>query len=136
MTPTLQTPPCRGSSAETTGWRVDVLPSYLPANSDPVVRKWTFLYRITVTNGSEHPARLISRHWTIVNAHGESDDIRGEGVVGEQPLIEPGESFSYQSFCPLTTCWGTMEGDFTMRATDGERFEIRVERFFLVGPPR
>lgn len=126
--------PCKPSLAETRGWEVSVQPAFVPERSDPMARTWVFSYKIKITNKSEAPARLISRHWVIVSAHGQSDEVRGDGVVGSQPRLEPGESFTYQSFCPLPTSWGTMEGTYSMRTDDGEHFDVAVGRFYLVGP--
>ena len=127
---------CKGSSALTRGWQVDVIPTFIPEHSDPDRRKWVFVYRITVHNRSKQARKLVERHWIIVNAHGSTDEVRGEGVVGEQPLIEPGQAFRYQSFCPLSTSWGTMEGAFVLESDEGDRMEARVGRFYLVGSAR
>ncbi|MGQ0626562.1 MAG: Co2+/Mg2+ efflux protein ApaG [Phycisphaerales bacterium] len=127
---------CKGSTCVTDGWQVDVTPSYLPDQSDPEARRWVFRYRIRISNQSASKARLLARHWVIVNAKGDLDEVRGDGVVGEQPEVPPGESYVYASMCPLDTPWGTMEGAYRMRGEDGTAFEIKVARFYLVGPSR
>lgn len=125
-----------GSVLVTHGVRVAVSPSYLPHDSDPkgdVGRpRWVFAYRVRITNESEHRAHLLTRHWTIVDADGERHEVHGEGVVGHQPDLGPGEHFEYSSYCPLETPWGTMQGEFQFEGADGARFAVPVARFFLV----
>ncbi len=123
-----------GSVSLTRGIRVAVAPSYIPEQSDPGASRFLFRYRITITNESPVQVRLLSRHWIIVDADGERHDVEGEGVIGQQPELAPGGSFTYSSFCPLQTPWGTMEGTFTMRAPGGELFDIQVGRFYLALP--
>ena len=94
--------------------------------------KCVFRYKITMTNVGERAARLLSRHWIIVDADGRREDVRGKGVVGEYPKLAPGESYSYLSFCPLATSWGTMEGSYQFERDDGSRFQVAIGRFFLV----
>jgi ApaG protein len=124
----------RGSSCTTHGFTVQVDPRYLPQNSDPARGAFVFAYHITITNASLRPATLRRRRWLIIDADGERHTVEGEGVVGQEPLLEPGDSYQYTSFCPLETRWGTMEGAYEMEAEDGVRFEIGIGRFFLVGP--
>lgn len=124
----------RGSSCTTHGFTVQVEPRFLPQNSDPARGNYVFAYHITITNGSIRPATLRRRRWVIIDAEGLRHIVEGEGVVGQQPQLEPGDSYEYTSFCPLETRWGTMEGAFTLEGQDGHRFEIEVSRFFLVGP--
>lgn len=149
MTSTALNIPRSGSDAVTSGVRVTVQPSYSSIDSDPVNNYFKFVYRIRITNESETPVQLVSRHWIIVDADGERQEVRGEGVVGQQPVLAPGKSFEYASFCPLPTSWGTMEGTYTMRrirpATDADgkqpgsaradEFDVRIARFFLICPP-
>jgi len=123
-----------GSVSLTRGVRVAVSPSFLPENSDTSLGRYVFGYRIRVTNESDRMVKLLTRRWVIVDADGERNEVEGEGVVGQQPELEPGESFTYASFCPLGTPWGTMEGVYTMRDAGGELFEVNVARFFLVFP--
>ncbi|MDX2115234.1 MAG: Co2+/Mg2+ efflux protein ApaG [Planctomycetota bacterium] len=129
---TTATPPDRGSNVVSNGFRVEVRPEYLAEQSRPAQRKWVFAYRIRILNQSHRRARLRARHWIIVDADGERHDVVGEGVVGLQPTLNPGQQFEYSSYCPLETPWGTMEGSYTFEGDDGETFEVTVGRFFLV----
>lgn len=121
-----------GSEATTEGVRVSVTPSYLPEHSDPLERRFVFAYRIKITNESDRWVKLLSRRWVIVDSLGERQEVVGEGVIGAQPELEPGQSFEYSSYCPLTTPWGTMEGEYTMRLQSSEEFHASVARFYLV----
>lgn len=123
-----------GSDITTAGVRVQVTPRYLPQQSDPEGGKYLFAYSITLTNDTARAVQLRSRRWLIVDADGEAHEVEGEGVVGQQPVIGPGQSFAYTSFCPLPTPWGTMEGAYTMRDEDGSTFPVRIARFYLVSP--
>lgn len=123
-----------GSSALTEGVRIAVQPRFLPEQSDPSIRQFIFAYQVKIHNESEAPIRLINRYWLIVDAQGRSHEVRGEGVVGQQPRIMPGDSHEYSSYCPLPTTWGTMEGKYQMRRDDGTTFEANVARFYLVAP--
>lgn len=127
-----------GSVAITHGFRVSVTPQFLPDHSSVDERRWVFAYRIRIANESERTAQLVSRRWLIINSKGERHEVEGEGVIGQQPTLAPGESFTYSSFCPLDTPWGTMEGRYTMEPT-GELadapFEIEIARFYLVSEP-
>jgi ApaG protein len=125
-----------GSAAETAGWRVTVEPQFVPEQSDADARRFVFGYRVQVTNVSGMIATLRRRHWVIVDAHGRRSEVRGEGVVGHQPRLVPGQSFVYSSFCPIETPWGTMEGSYALETDDGESFEIAVARFYLVAPSK
>lgn len=124
--------PIRRSEAITRGYRVAVEPRYLSDESDPHMRKYVFAYRITITNADGVPAQLMSRRWRIVDAHGRESEVVGDGVVGATPHFSPGDVFEYESYCPLPTAWGTMEGSYTMQDATGERFDIAVPRFYLV----
>lgn len=124
---------------DTRGIRVEVDPVYLPEQSDPegAATKgpvFVFGYTIRITNLGDEPVRLLTRFWRIVDADGEERIVEGQGVVGEQPEIEPGRYHEYSSFCPIETPWGTMEGRYGMRVESGsrERFDVAVGRFFLV----
>jgi ApaG protein len=112
-------------------FRVEVEPHYLPEQSSPAQDVYAFAYTITVTNTGEVPAQLISRHWMIVNAVGEVEEVKGLGVVGHQPLLKPGESFQYTSGCRLRTPTGTMQGSYFCVAEDGERFDVEIPLFVL-----
>lgn len=120
-----------GSEATTEGVRVEVWPAFMAEQSQPDERQWMFSYRVRITNEGSEAATLESRYWLIVDAHGERHEVRGPGVVGQQPRVEAGEAFEYSSFCPLRTAWGTMEGSFQMRRDDGRAFEAVVARFYL-----
>jgi ApaG protein len=121
-----------GSVALTRGIRVAVSPMYLPEQSDPASRRFLFAYKIRIANEGDIGVRLISRRWMIVNAHGEREDVEGDGVVGQQPHLRPGQTFEYSSYCPLNTSWGTMEGSYLMERDDGEFFDATIARFYLV----
>lgn len=123
-----------GSVALTRGVRVAVSPAFIADQSDPSSRRYLFSYRIRITNEGDVGVRLLSRRWIIVNAHGQRNDVEGEGVVGQQPYLLPGQSFEYASYCPLTTPWGTMEGSYQMLRDDGEMFDATIARFYLVPP--
>lgn len=118
---------------------MDVAPRYLSADSDPDARRFVFAYHITITNLGERTVRLVSRRWRIVDASGREHSVEGEGVVGRQPVLEPGQVFEYQSYSPLATAWGTMEGVYVMEilpshGPSAETFEAAVSRFYLVMP--
>lgn len=123
-----------GSEALTRGVRVTVTPTYLADRSEPGAGRFVFGYRIRIANESDRAVQLLSRKWIIVDADGERSEVTGEGVVGQQPRIQPGSAFEYSSFCPLTTPWGTMEGIYQLKGEDGEMFDVPVARFFLVSP--
>ena len=126
-------PPKFGSEAVTDGIRIQVSPRFVPETSDPVGGRFNFEYHVTITNEGGEPVTLRHRHWRIVDGDGEAHEVEGEGVVGQQPTIAPGARFEYQSFAPLMTHWGTMEGAFTFERGDRSAFDARVARFFLVG---
>jgi ApaG protein len=112
-------------------FKVEVQPRYLPEQSAPAQGLWSFAYTITISNSGEVPAQLISRHWIITNELGEVEEVKGLGVMGQQPLLRPGESFEYTSGCRLRTASGTMQGSYFCVAEDGERFEVEVPLFVL-----
>lgn len=105
--------------------------TYLPDESDPGMPVYVFGYRIVITNNGDSPARLLSRHWIIIDANGRREEVEGPGVVGATPRLQPGEKFEYQSFCPLKTKWGTMEGTYRMLRDDGQMFDAVINRFYL-----
>ena len=111
--------------------RVEVQPQYLPEQSAPAQGLYTFAYNITIVNSGDVPAQLISRHWIITNELGEIEEVKGLGVIGQQPLLKPGESFDYASGCRLRTPSGTMQGSYFCVAEDGERFEVDIPPFVL-----
>lgn len=110
---------------------VDVEPQFLPEQSAPGDGVFSFAYTITITNIGEVPAQLISRHWIIADAEGETEEVKGLGVVGHQPLLKPGEAFQYTSGCRLRTPSGTMQGSYFCVAEDGERFDVEIPAFVL-----
>jgi ApaG protein len=112
-------------------FQVEVVPRYLPDQSAPAEGAWSFAYTITITNTGEVPAQLIARHWIITNELGQIEEVKGLGVVGQQPLLRPGESFEYTSGCRLRTPSGTMQGSYFCVAEDGERFEVDIPLFVL-----
>ena len=114
--------------------RVRVRPSFVPEQSNPKAGRWFFSYRIRISNLSEQTVQLISRHWIITDASGSVEEVRGPGVVGEQPILQPGESFEYTSFCSLATPFGSMEGSYQMVAQDGVAFDAEIARFNLCEP--
>lgn len=123
----------RGSETLTEGIRVRVWPRYIPHQSDPGERKFIFAYRIRIANESGSPVRLMSRHWDIVDAAGRRNEVEGPGVVGQRPSLEPGEEFEYESFCPIATPWGTMEGWYLFeRREGGPPIRAIIGRFYLV----
>ncbi len=119
------------SEATTRGVRVHVRSFFLPDRSDPANGQWLFAYRVTVANEGHDTVQLISRHWTIVDGNGEREEVRGPGVVGEQPVLAPGERFEYTSGCPLGTPVGTMTGSYQMRLPDGTMFDAEIATFTL-----
>ena len=119
------------SDTTTDGIRVRVASQFLPERSDPDRGLHFFVYRVQLTNEGEQPARLLSRRWLITDANGETEEVQGPGVVGDQPHLDPGEEYEYMSGCPLETEWGTMEGSYEFERDGGERFEVAIGRFFL-----
>lgn len=113
------------------GIRVRAVAQFLPKESNPSESKFVFAYKITIANEGEKRARLLSRHWVIINGNGDREDVEGPGVVGKFPNIAPGDTFEYTSFCPLDTEWGTMEGTYHMQREDGTMFDVVIGRFYL-----
>jgi ApaG protein len=113
---------------------VHVDTEYAPGRSDPARNQWFFLYTIRVTNEGRHTVQLISRQWIITDQDGEVETVKGPGVVGEQPVLAPGQSFEYTSFCPLTTPIGSMHGSYQMVAANGESFDAEIAPFSLAVP--
>lgn len=114
--------------------RVEVLPKYVPENSDPAQNYYFFSYDVKVTNLSRGPKKLMTRHWIITDGHGHVEHVRGAGVVGLQPTINAGETFSYTSFCPLTTPTGNMRGTYMLLDENEASFEVSIPLFFLRHP--
>lgn len=122
------------SEATTEGVHVHVTARYSEEHSSPLANHWFFLYTIRITNEGAEPVQLLSRHWIITDATGQVREVQGDGVVGKQPVIEPGESFEYTSGCPLETPFGRMEGTYQMVRADGGDFAVRIARFELSEP--
>lgn len=121
-------------SATTEGITVRVQPSYLEEHSRPGDGLWVWRYHVRIENGGDVPVRLVDRRWIIIDGRGDREDVEGEGVVGQQPLIAPGGAHDYVSGCPLPTPSGTMQGNFGMVAADGRRFRVAIPLFDLVSP--
>ncbi len=113
---------------------VAVETSYLPEQSDPESRRFVFAYTITIRNEGTAPARLLRRHWRITDADGKVQEVDGEGVVGEQPHLQPGQRFRYSSGAIIETPVGAMQGKYSMQADDGARFDAPVAPFRLAMP--
>ena len=110
---------------------MSVEPSYLESRSSPHSSQYVWAYRVIIANQSQETVQLLSRHWMITNARGELTEVKGPGVVGEQPVLKPGERFEYTSGAPLNTPSGMMGGAYQMEAANGERFEIEIPTFSL-----
>jgi ApaG protein len=119
------------SEAVTDNVSVEVLSQYSSENSRPREGEWVFQYTVRITNKGTETVQLISRHWIITDAGEETREIKGPGVVGEQPVLAPGESFQYSSWCPLKTPMGTMRGTYQMIRSSGEQFDIVIAPFAL-----
>ena len=119
------------SDTITNGIRVGATAFYLPDESAPEERRFVFGYRIVIVNEGTTTATLRTRHWTIIDGEGVVEEVRGEGVVGQQPRLAPGEGFKYTSYCPLRTEWGTMEGKYQFEGEYGEMFDVKIGRFYL-----
>jgi ApaG protein len=117
--------------AVTGGVTVRVRPTFLPDQSDAARPRYVWAYTVEIENRSEESFQLISRHWIITDAFNRTEEVRGDGVVGEQPTLKPGEAFRYTSSCPLTTTSGAMRGSYQMRAPSGEMFDVRIPEFSL-----
>jgi ApaG protein len=122
------------SEVVTQGIRVRVVSRYDPTRSKPQQNQWFFLYTVHISNEGSVTSQLLSRHWIITDATGHVEEVRGPGVVGEQPVLAPGQSFEYTSGCPLTTPFGTMHGTYQMVTTTGERFDATIAPFTLSEP--
>jgi ApaG protein len=122
------------SDTTTNGIRVQVEARYLAEQSSPRDNQYLFAYRIRISNEGTETAQLISRHWIITDADGHVEQVQGPGVVGEQPLLGPGSSFEYTSFCPLRTSVGTMHGTYQMVKADGDGFDAVIAPFTLATP--
>lgn len=114
--------------------RVEVRTTFLPEQSAPQDQRYVFSYTITIRNEGEVAARLLRRHWIITDADGRVQEVRGEGVVGEQPILAPGQEFEYTSGCVLKTQWGTMHGSYQMTREGSANFDAEIAPFLLASP--
>ncbi len=113
---------------------VEVTPFFLEDQSEPQDNHYVWAYRVNIENDSTQTVQLKTRYWRITNGTGHSEEVRGEGVVGEQPVLEPGDNYQYTSGCPLSTPSGIMVGSYTMESEFGESFEIAIPAFSLDSP--
>ena len=120
------------SDATTRGVRVQVRSVFVPERSSPEQGQWFFAYQIVSTNSNADQVQLLTRHCIITDGNGSEEEVKGPGVVGEQPLLEQGQSFEYTSACPLGTSVGTMRGSYHMISQDGEEFDVKIAPFTLV----
>ena len=114
--------------------KIDVATNYIVDQSEPDVGRYVFAYTITIENLGDLPARLLSRHWVITDANGKVQEVKGDGVVGEQPHLNPGETFRYSSGAVLETPVGAMQGSYRMKADNGTHFEAPIPAFTLAVP--
>lgn len=119
-------------SKKTNGVRIDVETYYVSDKSVPALNQYLFGYEITITNENPEAVQLLHRHWVISDALGRTEEVKGPGVIGKQPRLKPGDSFTYDSFCPLPTPFGSMRGSYKMMRDNGEFFEVDVPQFSLV----
>lgn len=122
------------SEIVTRGIRVSVISNYSEDQSDPENNQWLYFYTVTIANESADVVQLLGRHWFITDSDGRTQEVVGKGVVGEQPVIGPGQSYKYTSACPLTTELGTMHGCYHMSTTHGEQFDAIIAPFSLSQP--
>ncbi len=122
------------SEAVTEGIRITVRTTFVPERSNPRENYFFFAYEVTLRNEGDEPAQLLTRHWIITDARGHIEEVVGDGVVGESPFLNPGDEYSYTSFCPLRTETGTMHGTYGMVRPDGSQFNARIAPFALIEP--
>lgn len=123
-----------GHAATTRNIHVRVAVSYLPEQSAPMAGRWFWSYHVRIENDGDRAVQLLTRHWRIRDGRGVEQEVRGEGVVGETPLIPAGGSFDYVSGCPLDTPSGSMRGSYGMVADDGSTFDVEIPQFALLSP--
>ncbi len=123
-----------GKSAKKTSMQITVETLYLPDQSEPDGERFVFAYTVTIRNTGALPARLVNRHWIITDANGKVQEVQGDGVVGEQPHIQPGQQHRYSSGAVIETPVATMEGSYGMRTDDGAQFRAEIPRFRLAVP--
>ncbi len=122
------------SESCTQGIRVKVQSQYVPERSAPESNQWFYAYTVQIQNEGDETVKLLGRHWIITDANGQVQEVVGEGVVGEQPVLAPGETFQYTSACPLHTSFGTMHGSYQMTRQNGSDFEVEIAPFSLTQP--
>jgi ApaG protein len=122
------------SVTTTRGIKIQVKSAYLPERSSPRESSYLFMYNVRISNVGSETAQLVSREWIITNAEGEVERVKGPGVVGEQPVLPPGGSFEYTSYCPLKTAVGSMQGSYQMVTAEGEQFDAMIAPFTLAVP--
>ncbi|MGE3175982.1 MAG: Co2+/Mg2+ efflux protein ApaG [Vicinamibacterales bacterium] len=134
--PEHKSPAPQGSSSEavTNNVRVEVESHYAPERSQPFQAHWFFHYTVRISNEGDETVQLLSRHWIITDGTGHVEEVRGPGVVGEQPVLAPGETFEYTSGCPLKTATGTMRGTYQMVTEEGTHFDVEIAPFTLMEP--
>lgn len=115
-------------------FQISVKVVYVPAQSKPEQDYYFFAYKIAIKNVGDSPAQLMSRHWIIADTRGHQEEVRGPGVVGVQPKIQPGQQFEYDSACPLHAATGSMKGRYYFVAESGESFSVEIPEFYLVAP--
>ena len=121
-------------TATTSDITVQVMPLFLEDESEPDEHRYLWAYNIKITNNGGGTVQLLNRYWQITDAMGKTEEVRGPGVVGKQPVLSPGETFEYTSGCPLSTPSGVMVGSYEMQGADGQRFDIEVPAFSLDSP--
>ena len=122
------------SNAVTEGLLVEVKSAFIPERSRPEQGEYFFAYTVRITNSGTQTVQLVSRHWVITDGEGRIEEVRGAGVIGQQPILQPGETFQYTSACPLSTPWGEMKGTYQMVRDDGTGFDARIAAFELAIP--
>ena len=123
-----------GSEHKTRGVSISVEPEFVPQKSNPMDHEWLFIYHVTIKNEGEETVQLLTRHWVITDGDGNEQHIKGEGVVGETPVLQKGQQFAYTSFCPLHTPMGSMQGSYHFRSETGEEFDAAIAPFLLAEP--
>ena len=132
--PKCHQPHAATSEAMTNNVRVEVESRYAPEQSQPFQNQWFFHYTVRITNEGDETVQLLSRHWIITDGGGQIREVRGSGVVGEQPILAPGECFQYTSGCPLETSTGIMRGTYQMVSEGGDHFDVEIAAFGLQEP--
>jgi ApaG protein len=115
-------------------FEISAYPQYVSEESNPEQNYYFFSYKISIKNKGSEPAQLMSRHWVITDSTGHTEEVKGPGVVGLQPKIQPGQSFEYESACPLTTPTGSMKGSYNLMTENGDNLQIDIPEFYLVCP--